>query len=126
MPQEPREPLLPVWLRGRRDSEVTRLARGPEGASDKATDANPGLCGDLRDELHPSDFEDLLLLSGKYIFTLKAKSFRTEGPKQTLVTLRETTRKQNKTKPRKHNKLPCRRLPSLQIPPRVRILGQST
>lgn len=92
----PQEPLLPVWLRGRRDSEVTRLARGPEGASDKATDANPGLCGDLRDGLHPSNFDDLLLLSGKYIFTLKAKSFRTEGPKQTLVTLRETTRKKNK------------------------------
>lgn len=95
-PQEPREPPAPCLAeRMQRDSEVTRLAGGPEGASDKALNRNPGsgLCVDLHDDLYPSDFDDLLLLSGKYIFTLKAKSFRTEGPKQTLVTVRETIRK---------------------------------
>lgn len=85
--------------------------------------ANPGsgLCVDLHDDLHPSDFDNLLSTFWKTDSTLKAKNFRTEGPKQTLVTVRETTRKRNKTK----QNLLCQRLSSLQIPPRVRILGRS-
>lgn len=64
--------------RTQRHGEVTRRARGPEGASDKAANATPGSGLVLTFAItFPSDADDLLLIL-ETRFTLKAKTLRTE------------------------------------------------
>lgn len=97
-PRSPGSP--PVWLRGRRDNgEVTRLAQGPERARDKAIKTTPDRVSVLTFAItFTFTLGWLTFTFQKMHFTWKAQTFQTESSKQTLVTVRETTRKKPKQK----------------------------